>query len=116
MKEFYYELQFFARGNHPNLLQILGIICSPPAIIFPFAAYKNLFDAIHIDKSPELFSIKLVLRILLDISFGLNYLHSLDPPLVHSNLKSENLFVMSMDYKVKTSVCKIGEFNIRSKR
>ncbi len=46
----------------------------------------------------------------LDIAAGMNFLHSLSPPLLHRDVKSPNILIKSTDYRNVTA--KIADFGL----
>src|SRR6185437_15503506 len=125
IREFLLEIKLLSYINHPNLLNFIGIVLSSPSIILPFANYGSLYNFIHNNNNnsenentnnnnnfEEIYSFELILRIGLDIILGLNYLHSLNPSIIHCDLKSDNILIMNIDYKDINCVCKISDFGL----
>jgi len=92
---------------HSCILNILGICLSPLCLITNFCPLGNLYDAIH---NPSIkIEIKTMIKIGLNISAGMNHLHSQDPPIAHLDLKSPNILVVS--WNPSDSCCaKIADF------
>ena len=82
--------------KHPNIIGFHGICTKPLSIMTDFAAYGNLYEFLHNDKYIEEASDKaLKLKIALDISRGMQFLHNRVPPVIHSDLKSPNILLLS---------------------
>ena len=97
------EAEMLIRLNHRCIVKLFGIVLHPDSygIISEFMENGSLNDFLvnnHVELQQKLIFIY-------DISSGMEYLHSLQPPVIHGNLKIENILV-SKSYKVK--VCDFG--------
>ncbi|KIO25825.1 hypothetical protein M407DRAFT_51872, partial [Tulasnella calospora MUT 4182] len=84
------ESEFLVKLSHPNIVKLEGFVEDLSAqkawLIFPWEEYGNLRDFLA---SGELsFQIN-------DVTLGLEYLHSREPPVYHGDLKSPNILVSS---------------------
>jgi hypothetical protein len=79
---------------HDNVLPIYGVVVDGPhlQIVMPLMAC-SLFDAIHVAAHRQFFSLSEQARIAADTAAGLNYLHTLDPPILHRDMKSLNVML-----------------------
>ena len=79
---------------HDNVLSIYGVVVDGPhlQIVMPLMAC-SLFDAIHVAAHRQVFSLSEQARITADTAAGLNYLHTLDPPILHRDMKSLNVML-----------------------
>jgi len=60
-----------------------------------YIPYGNLYDLIH-NKNEEIgWAAKL--KIATDIAAGMSFLHNMDPPFLHRDLKSPNILVLMID-------------------
>jgi serine/threonine protein kinase len=63
-------------------------------------------------------SAALRLRISADVAAGVNFLHSVDPPLLHRDLKTPNVFLMYKfvggNVPVTEVIAKVGDFGLSS--
>ena len=59
----------------------------------------------HYVKKPNI-SMKIKASILYDVAFGLNYLHSYSPPIIHRDLSSNNILLL------RDSVAKISDLGV----
>eukprot|EP01119_Soliformovum_irregulare_P012713 TRINITY_DN3318_c0_g1_i1.p1 TRINITY_DN3318_c0_g1~~TRINITY_DN3318_c0_g1_i1.p1 ORF type:complete len:621 (+),score=139.58 TRINITY_DN3318_c0_g1_i1:106-1968(+) len=88
--------------RHPNILQFLGIcrvgegleIC----IITEFMNRGSLYRILHLKELELPWELKL--RMAIDISRGMNYLHLSTPMIIHRDLKSHNL-LLDDNWRVK---------------
>ncbi|XP_042055626.1 probable serine/threonine-protein kinase SIS8 [Salvia splendens] len=100
------EIDIMRRLRHPNVLLFMGASCTKERIAF-VTEYMNrgsLFKTLH--RSNQVLDIRRRLRIALDVSTGMNYLHHRNPPIVHRDLKSSNLLVD------KSWNVKVGDFGL----
>lgn len=45
--DFIEEIQWLNYGQHPNVMDIIGISVAPPSIVLRFAAFGSLYDRLH---------------------------------------------------------------------
>jgi len=91
--------------NHPNVLEFFGACTVPPnfCIVTAYMPLGSLYKLLH---TPSVeFTPQLIHKVCVETTCGLNYLHHLNPPVIHRDLKSHNLLVDS-DWTVK--VCDFG--------
>eukprot|EP00817_Percolomonadidae_sp_ATCC50343_P000258 CAMPEP_0117430990 /NCGR_PEP_ID=MMETSP0758-20121206/10551_1 /TAXON_ID=63605 /ORGANISM="Percolomonas cosmopolitus, Strain AE-1 (ATCC 50343)" /LENGTH=966 /DNA_ID=CAMNT_0005219605 /DNA_START=278 /DNA_END=3181 /DNA_ORIENTATION=+ len=99
------EVNLMASLRHPNIVQFLGIcITSQHRFIVTEYISGGSLDKWIFDSKKKL-SLKKKINILLDIAQGMDYLHSLSPPLVHRDLKPQNVLV---DKQGCAKVCDFG--------
>src|SRR3989338_4472771 len=97
--------------HHPNLILLMGACFEPQRLFFvtEFAANGSLCDALFQRKVALPFPRKMA--ILKDVAQGMNWLHSLRPPLVHRDLKTGNVL---LDDQWRAKVSDFGLSAIRS--
>ncbi|KAM3343848.1 serine/threonine-protein kinase EDR1 isoform X2 [Capsicum galapagoense] len=100
------EIDIMKRLRHPNVLLFMGGASSQEkiAIVTEYMPRGCLFKALHKNNQP--LDLKRRLRMALDVSRGMSYLHRRNPPIVHRDLKSSNLLVD------KSWTVKVGDFGL----
>ncbi|KIO25821.1 hypothetical protein M407DRAFT_24875 [Tulasnella calospora MUT 4182] len=89
------ESEFLVKLSHPNIVKLEGFVEDLSAqkvwLIFPWEEYGNLRDFLASGEweVPERISL------IDDVTLGLDYLHSQEPPIYHGDLKSLNILVSS---------------------
>ena len=88
------EISSFIRLQHPYLLLFFGFIAEPMrlSIITEYCSGGNLQELL-VKKKNLYLTWKLRKNILLQIALGMNYLHGNNPPILHRDLKSLNIFL-----------------------
>lgn len=83
-KNFQHEVLIMGRNEHPNIVSLYGLNQKPLMMILEFCdkgdlrKYLSDFDLLPSTCHSPLLQLKFAL----DISNGLNYLHSFDPPII----------------------------------
>lgn len=90
------ELQVMTRVDHPHVLRLIGLCTAshPLRLVLEHCAGGTLFDLLHNCWDIPL-TWKQRLRILVDISSGMAYLHGFRKQIIHRDLKSLNIFLMN---------------------
>lgn len=103
------ELKLLAEFSHPNIVRFRGICIPedssqvPCMLISELCENGDLFDYIRNVPPPPL---KRVLRLMLDIARGLEYLHLRKPAIIHRDCKSTNILIS------RSGVAKVGDFGL----
>ncbi|CAN6584209.1 unnamed protein product [Malus baccata var. baccata] len=107
LKDFLREVAIMKRVRHPNVVLFMGAVTKRPhlSIVTEYLPRGSLYRLIHRPASGELMDQRRRLRMALDVAKGINYLHCLNPPIVHWDLKSPNLLV---DKNWTAKVCDFG--------
>ncbi|KAI4388689.1 hypothetical protein MLD38_000994 [Melastoma candidum] len=107
LKEFLREVAIMKRVRHPCVVLFMGAVTRRPhlSIVTEYLPRGSLYRLIHRPASSEMLDQRRRLRMALDVAKGLNYLHNLNPPIVHWDLKSPNLLV---DKNWSVKVCDFG--------
>lgn len=94
--------------THPNVVRFYGVYCPPdscqvqqlqglpahiPAMVMELMD-RNL-DAYIMKNNPADIALKVKCSILFDVATGLNYLHQMDPPMIHRDLTPTNILLKS---------------------
>ncbi|WOL16480.1 hypothetical protein Cni_G25267 [Canna indica] len=107
LKEFLREVSIMKRVRHPNLVLFMGAVTKQPhlSIVTEYLPRGSLYRLINRVAAGEILDRRRRLRMALDVAKGINYLHCLNPPIVHWDLKSPNLLV---DKNWSVKVCDFG--------
>ncbi|XP_047317133.1 serine/threonine/tyrosine-protein kinase HT1 isoform X2 [Impatiens glandulifera] len=99
--QFKSEVALLSRLYHPNIVQFIAACKKPPVycIITEYMSQGNLRMYLN-KKEPYSLSIETILRLALDISRGMEYLHS--QGVIHRDLKSNNL-LLNDEMRVKVA-------------
>ncbi|KAK1273970.1 Serine/threonine-protein kinase HT1 [Acorus gramineus] len=100
-KQFASEVALLSRLYHPNIVQFIAACKKPPVycIITEYMSQGTLRMYLH-KKEPYSLSMETILRLALDISRGMQYLHS--QGVIHRDLKSDNL-LLNDEMRVKVA-------------
>ncbi|RXH73364.1 hypothetical protein DVH24_013048 [Malus domestica] len=90
--------------RHKNVVQFIGACTKPPklCIITEFLSGGSMYDFLH--KQRGVLSLLSLLRVAIDVSRGMNYLHQNN--IIHRDLKAANLLMDG------TGVVKVADFGI----
>ena len=108
IEEFSRELSIWSSLKHPNIVLFIGA-CIDPAnssimIVSEFMQNGTLNDAFRNKKIVLDWNTKM--RICLQVSSAMTYLHSRSPPLLHRDLKGANILLS------REMVAKVGDFGL----
>jgi serine/threonine protein kinase len=98
LEHFYQECALMRQMRHPNLVLFMGSCVSMGCkllLVTELMEEGDLFEIYHEQerlREVEQHYLR-VCRVGIDVSKGMAYLHHLDPPLLHRDLKSPNIFV-----------------------
>nr|AFC37605.1 serine threonine protein kinase [Piper colubrinum] len=103
-REFAQEVYIMRKVRHKNVVQFIGACTKPPSlcIVTEFMSGGSLYDVLH--KKKGVFKLPTLLKVALDVSKGMNYLHQNN--IVHRDLKTANLL---MD---EHEVVKVADFGV----
>ena len=100
------EIALMQRLQHPNVLSMLGVSISHTgtlAVLTQYLARGSVFQMLHPRTGPgSPLPRVLAMRMLADCATGMSYLHACSPPIIHRDLKSQNLLV-GTDFRVKVA-------------
>lgn len=111
--EYRREAWYMSIMKHPNLVQMVGFSTSPFTIVTEYVHDKSLHNLIKCTK--DKFSWAFILRIALDISTTMYYLHNSTPQFVHKSINSHNILIL--DENPNASICaKVSTFEFESRQ
>ncbi|KAK7857416.1 leucine-rich repeat receptor protein kinase ems1 [Quercus suber] len=100
-REFWAEMVTLGMLHHPNIVKILGYCMkgSDRLLIYEFFQKGNLDQWLHLKQKPDASTVTLSwgtrIQIVKGVANGLSFLHSLDKPIAHQNIKSRTVFLDS---------------------
>eukprot|EP00253_Pinus_taeda_P007945 PITA_07945 len=109
LDQFINEVHIFSILNHPHVVRLYG--CTPadsPELLLVYELVPNgtLADHLHGDrKKPEGLPWNTRLNIAIQTAQALAFLHALDPPLIHRDVKSSNIL---LDENLDTKLADFG--------
>jgi serine/threonine protein kinase len=112
------EAGMMAILRHPNVLQLFGCSLTAQAIwivseLCSLGSLRQLLD----DRERSL-SLEARLNLALQVAEGMSYLHAQDPPIIHRDLKSHNIFVhetfAELETKDKSNDTKLLRWPLKS--
>ncbi|XP_041019741.1 serine/threonine-protein kinase STY17-like isoform X1 [Juglans microcarpa x Juglans regia] len=104
LREFSQEVYIMRKVRHKNVVQFIGACTQPPnlCIVTEFMSRGSVYDFLH--KQKGVFKLPSLLKVAIDISKGMNYLHQNN--IIHRDLKTANLL---MD---ENEVVKVADFGV----
>ncbi|KAG9135016.1 hypothetical protein Leryth_023440 [Lithospermum erythrorhizon] len=109
LEDFQNEMSLLKTVSHPNLLNIMGYCCEKEEFLFVHEFMKNgsLDKHLFLPRDPLVQPLSWVLRLKIctDVARGLAFMHSLERPIIHRNIKSSKV-LLDESYNVK--ICGFG--------
>ena len=98
------EISIMDKYHHPNIVRFIGANLTPPnmCILTEYCSKGALTKVLKLEKDLG-WNIKL--KIAIDTAAGMTYLHDQDPPVVHRDLKSQNILI---DHRYTAKLCDFG--------
>lgn len=108
-REFAQEVYIMRKVRHKNVVQFIGACTKPPrlCIVTEFMSGGSVYDYLH--KQKGFFKFPTLLKVAIDISKGMNYLHQHN--IIHRDLKAANLL---MDENGAVKVADFGVARVKS--
>jgi serine/threonine protein kinase/GTPase SAR1 family protein len=116
--EFRREVWLMSGLQHPNLVRLLGVCTQPNLMmVLEFMEGGTLHDYVHGDSSKEKANLSLEdkFALALHVAKGMQFMHNLNPPIIHRDLKSPNILMSSRGpkgEKLKVPIPKIADFGL----
>ncbi|KAK1303427.1 Serine/threonine-protein kinase HT1 [Acorus calamus] len=103
-REFAQEVYIMRKVRHKNVVQFIGACTKPPSlcIVTEFMSGGSVYDFLHKQKGS--FKLPSLLKVAIDISKGMNYLHQNN--IIHRDLKAANLLLD------ENEVVKVADFGV----
>jgi serine/threonine protein kinase len=100
VRDFVQEVRVQGRLRHHNVVPLLGVCLDRDnqSLVSPFLSGGSLFDALgqvsqREDQRKSQLAGRVILRLLRGVAIGMQYLHSFRPPILHRDLKSQNVLL-----------------------
>ncbi|KAF2069141.1 hypothetical protein CYY_009538 [Polysphondylium violaceum] len=111
--EFRKEIHVMSDLKHPNVVNLLGFTIQPFTMVMEYIECGDLHKFLHNPIGDVLNNNwPLILKLALDIAKGMDFLHSVTPPLLHRDLKSPNILLTMKDGNYHA---KVGDFGLSSR-
>lgn len=111
------ELGVMAKASHPNLVRLLGF-CSDGSsvdVVLELCRGGSLFDMLHV--SDVEISSRQQIKIASDVADAMTYLHGMDPPIMHRDLKSLNVLLLEpLTSALDVPTAKLTDFGLAKVR
>ncbi|XP_050280515.1 leucine-rich repeat receptor protein kinase EMS1-like [Quercus robur] len=110
-REFWAEMVTLGMLHHPNIAKIFGycISGSDRLLIYEFFQNGSLDRWLHLEQEQDVDTLTLSwgtrIQIVKGVANGLFFLHSLDKPIAHQDIKSRNVF---LDSDFQAHICDFG--------
>ncbi|ETL82998.1 TKL/DRK protein kinase [Phytophthora nicotianae CJ01A1] len=100
------EASVMAQLRHPNVVMFMGVMVHPEfvGLVMELCPKGSVYSVIH--NNDVKIDWSLLLRMMVDSSRGMHFLHSSKPPILHRDLKSVNLLI-DADWR-----CKVSDFGL----
>lgn len=110
--EFRREVWLMSGLEHPCIVNLRGYTLNPLSMVMECVPGGDLFGFLH---NPDIeMDWQLRLKIALDIASGMSFLHNINPPFLHRDMKSPNCLIV--DHKRGSPVvCKVADFGLSSR-
>ncbi|QCE08063.1 phytosulfokine receptor 2 [Vigna unguiculata] len=107
-REFRAEMETLSKLDHPNIVRILGYWASGPErlLVYEFIEKGNLDQWLHepdLSRSPLSWETRV--NIIRGVAHGLSYLHGLEKPVIHRDIKASNIL---LDSKFQAHIADFG--------
>ena len=97
--------------HHINLVTLFGISINPLRMTMEWCGEGDLFHLIHSEEKSSKVTWKMRYKIALNIARGMEYLQNVTPPIVHRDLRSPNIFLVSLNENDDV-LAKVADFGL----
>jgi hypothetical protein len=110
-RKFWHEIMMlYEAKGHPNTLQLLGYCRSPFCIVTAFLPHGDLYHLLANEYQYRTIPYTASLRFALGAAECLQNLHRKNPPILHNDFKSPNIFLDVKNQKTFEIDCYLGDF------
>ena len=112
-RQFQHEVCMMSLVSHPNLVRMYGVQVQPrPRIVMEFCPLPDLSQILYgKGQDKRLLSYSQKLAIAFDVASALAYLHGQSSPIVHRDVRSPNVFIVSLDLN-QGVIAKLGDYGL----
>ncbi|XP_065895596.1 uncharacterized protein [Dysidea avara] len=111
-QRFLHECLLHSKLDHPNIVKMLGVHYPSDRKVLPAVVMELMEYSLTtiLEKSQDI-PMYVKLSILQDVSRGVDYLHTLNPPVIHRNLNSNNILLTN---NLVAKLCGFGSAQVVS--
>jgi len=107
-REFRKEVWLSSLLCHPNIVSLKGCCIRPYCcMIMEYLPCGNLKEYLYNQANQISFGFKL--KVAMNVAGALNYMHSMNPKIIHRDLKSPNILMVSLN-ESSDIICKVSDF------
>ncbi len=112
-RQFQHEVCMMSLVSHPNLVRMFGVQVQPkPRIVMEFCPLPDLSQILYgKGQDKRLLTYSQKLAIAFDVASALAYLHGQSSPVVHRDVRSPNVFIVSLNLQ-QGVVAKLGDYGL----
>ena len=117
---FQLELDVLSRYAHPNLVQLIGYCVEKKkmkkattcSLVLEFMPGGSLLDRLDPESDDPPLTAQERFDVAADVARGLHYLHTAKPPLIHQDVKTDNILLAVVDGRLVAKVADFGTARI----
>lgn len=105
IRDFCQEVSVLCKLSHPNIVRIVGFVLEPTiSLALELCEGGTLLNTLIKHENEKSMDWIILVKIALDISRALCYLHSQTPAIIHNDLKPDNVMVVNLDKRSPIAV------------